>query len=348
MNRRLSMFTLIISAVLMLALSLPALAAGKGTVEDPYVWRMAGMYARGISYGRLYETFAQDVKRLSGGRMVIEVMYDNEGINTAEVLNAVRTGLIEVANPLQSMHAGEFPAGVVDLGLPDGPKNEAELRALYEEGGWLETMREAYGSIGCYYLGELLYPATWLLTKEPINTLEDIKRMKIRCPGAYGEKIAKLGGSPVTMSLSEVYSSLASGLLDGVDGCTMVEHYESKTYEMAKYAYPLPVANSQSCGIVVNLEAYNKLSDDLKAILIAATQMSAIDTSIKAVVWGKEAENKMFANGLKWGPQPSEEDVKKWEAAGRAVWDDYAKKDAFSKKLLEQQSVFMKTLGYDF
>ena len=38
-----------------------ALAAGKGTPEDPIVWRMGGLYARGIAYGKTYEAFAENV-----------------------------------------------------------------------------------------------------------------------------------------------------------------------------------------------------------------------------------------------------------------------------------------------
>jgi|GEM_PF-287117 len=348
MNYRLSSVTIIVYIVLMLTLSPFALAAsGRGTVDDPLVWRMGGLYARGVSYGKTYETFAENVKRLSGGRMIIEVMYDNEGINASELLSAVSSGLLEAANPFQALHGGEFPAGVVDLGLPDGPSNLLEIRALYREGDWLNIVRKAYASIGVYYLSEAPYPGTYLLTKTPVNSLEDLKKMKIRCPGAYGAKLQNLGVNTVTMSLSEVYSSLASGLLDGVDGCTILDHYEIKSYEMAKYIYKLPVANSQSIGIVVNLEAFNKLPDDLKAILEASGELFGNDGANKSVVWEREALNKMLKAGLQWSPDPSAEDIKAWEGAGRKVWADYAKKDAFSKELIDAEIKFMKNLGYD-
>jgi TRAP-type mannitol/chloroaromatic compound transport system substrate-binding protein len=341
-------FLALLTALTLTLCSGTVLAAGQGTVDDPIVWRMGGLYARGVSYGKTYEYFAENVKRLSGGRMIIEVMYDNEGISASELLSGVRTGLLEMANPFQALHAGEFPAGVVELGLPDGPEDLLEIRAMFREGGWLEGMRKAYASIGVYYLGEAPNPGTFLLTKTPINSLEDLKQMKIRCPGAYGQKLANLGASTVTMALSEVYSSLASGLLDGVDGCTILDHYEIKSYEMAKYIYKLPVANSQVIGLIANLEAFNALPDDLKAILEGATEMYANDVLEKSVVWERDALNKMLAAGLQWSPEPSPEDVKSWHEAGRKVWTEYAQKDAFCKELLDLQTKFMKELGYDF
>jgi TRAP-type mannitol/chloroaromatic compound transport system substrate-binding protein len=325
-----------------------AWAKGAGTAEDPIVWRMGGLYARGVSYGKTYGDFAENVKKLSGGRMIIEVLYDGEGFSASELLSAVKTGLLEMANPFQALHAGEFPAGVIELGLPDGPEDLLEIRAMFREGGWLEAMRRAYASIGVYYLGEAPNPGTFLLTKTPIINLSDLTKMKIRCPGAYGKKLANLGASTVTMALSEVYSSLASGLLDGVDGCTILDHYEIKSYEMAKYIYKLPVTNSQVIGLIANLDAFNALPDDLKAILEAATEMYANDVLEKSVIWERDALNKMLAEGLQWSPEPSPEDVAAWHAAGRKMWAEYAATDEYCKELLDLQSKFMKELGYDF
>ena len=349
MKRILSVaLSLVVSTAMLITLAVPAFAAsGKGTKEDPIVWRLSGLYTRGIAFAKTYETFATNVEQMSGGRMKIEVSYDGEGVPASELLTAVSTGLIEVGNPYQALHAGEFPAGVVEIGLPDGPESFLELRAMYYEGGWLEAMREAYASINCYFLAEAPQPATYLLTKKPINSLEDLKKMKIRCPGAYGMKLNNLGASTVTMALGEVYSSLASGLIDGVNGCNLVDHHDIKSYEMAKYLYKLPVANAQMFNLICNMDAYKALPDDLKRIVEVSAEITGNDSANKAVVWEKEALKSMLAAGLQYSPDPSPEDVKKWHEAGRKVWEDYAKKDKYCKKLLDLQTAFMKRLGHD-
>ena len=346
---------LAVSAMLILALSLPAMAQSKkvtvrgaGTVEDPIVWRMGGLYPRDLSYGRTYEAFADSIKRLSGGRMVIEVIHDYEGIHAQDILSALRIGQIEMANPFMALHAGEFPAGGVDLGLPDGPSDLLEVRAMYREGGWMELVRRAYESVNARYLSEAIYPGIYLMTKKPVNSLADLKNMKIRCPGVYGEKLKNLGAIPITMPLGEVYSGLTSGLIDGVSGCAILDHYEIKSYKVAGYLYKLPVADYQSCGLMANLDAYNALPDDLKAVVEAAAELFGNDQSNKTVIWEREALQAMMKDGLQYSPSPSREDTRLWKEAGRKVWTQYAEKDQYCKDLIEAEINFMKQLGYTF
>jgi TRAP-type mannitol/chloroaromatic compound transport system substrate-binding protein len=322
-------------------LPIPANAA-----EPQLKWRMAVLYPRGASFGVTYQPFADAVARMSGGRLQITVVYDGEGIPATEVFNATKTGLVEMGQPYQALHAGEFPAGVVELGLPGGPGNILELRALFREGGWDKILRRAYGSHNIYWVGEAPQPATYLLTKKPINKLSDLNKLKIRCPGAYGRMMANLGASPVTVAFAEVYTSLASGLVDGVDGCNLVDHYTGKFYEVAKYMYPLPLTAAQVSPIIVNMDAWKKLPDDLKAIVDAAMHMFGDDQQNKTVVWEKEALVKMKQGGLKMSPTPSEADVKKWMEAGKKTWAEYEAKDQFCKELIETQAAFMKKLGY--
>lgn len=355
MNRRVSLIAaLAVSTLLVIALSWPAMAESKkvtvrgtGTVEDPVVWRMGGLYPRGLSYGRTYDDFANSVERLSGGRMVIEVIHDFEGIHAQDLLSALRIGQIEMANPFMALHAGEFPAGGVDLGLPDGPSDPLEVQAMYREGGWIELVRKAYESVNARYLGEAIYPGIFLMTKKPVNSLADLKNMKIRAPGVYGEKLKNLGAIPVTMPLSEVYSGLTSGLIDGVSGCAILDHYEIKSYHVAGYLYKLPVADYQSCGLIANLDAYGALPDDLKAIVEAAAGLFGNDQSNKTMVWEREALHAMLNDGLQYSPSPSSEDTRLWKEAGRKVWDQYVGKDQYCKELIEAEINFMKQLGYD-
>ena len=207
--------TLILSAAAFLVPAIAGAATLNPTAEKPVVWRMGGLYARGVSYGKTYQAFADNVKRMSGGRLVIEVIYDGEGVPAAEVLSAVRSGLIEVANPFQALHAGEFPAGVVELGLPDGPRDFLEIRAMFREGGWLAAIRKAYASIGVYYLSEAPQPGTYLMTKKPIKSLNDLKEMKIRCPGAYGMKLANVGAPRAPRPLPEFSAPRPPGFWGG-------------------------------------------------------------------------------------------------------------------------------------
>ena len=315
------------------------------SADKPIKWRMANLYPRGIAYGPVYQEFCDAVNRMSGGRLMIDAIYDGEGVNATEVWSAVKSGIVEMGAPYMALHAGEFPAGVVGIGLPGGPSETGELMALWHEGGWLDIMNKATEKHGIYCLTEAMQPGTYLLTKKPINNLDDLKNMKIRAPGAYGKMLRQLGASPVVIAFAEVYTSLATGVVDGVDGCNLVDHRDGKFYEVAKYMYPLPLTGAQVSPLIVNLKAYNSLPDDLKEILKAASYYHGFLSAYKSVVWEKEALQEMINKGLKMSPPPSEADKKKWQEAGIAIWPEYEAADATSKQMIEAQRVFMKKMG---
>jgi TRAP-type C4-dicarboxylate transport system substrate-binding protein len=206
-------------------------------------------------------------------------------------------------------------------------------------------MNKATEKHGIYCLAEAMQPGTYLLTKKPINNLDDLKNMKIRAPGAYGKMLRQLGASPVVIAFAEVYTSLATGVVDGVDGCNLVDHRDGKFYEVAKYMYPLPLTGAQVSPLIVNLKAYNSLPEDLKEILKAASYYHGFLSAYKSVVWEKEALQEMINKGLKMSPPPSEADKKKWQEAGIAIWPEYEAADATSKQMIEAQRVFMKKMG---
>jgi len=331
---------------LILGLIVTMLPASSLAGAKPIEWKFGTVYPRGVSWGNVYHSFCENVKRMSGGRLIINDIYEGEGITATEILDSIRSGLIEMGAPYQALHVGELPAGIIELGLPGGPTKIVELMTLFQRTAWKETLRNAYATNNTYWLGIYFQPGTYVLTKKPINSLDDFKKLKIRCPGAYGKMLRYLGASPVVMAIAEVYTSIATGALDGVDGCNLVDHFDGKHHEVAPYMYPLPITGAQCCPVVVNMQAFKKLPDDLQTILEQAAIVHAVDQTTWGFIWEREALQTMIKEGLKMSPKPSEEDKARWAKAGRKVWGDYEKKDKFSKELIKIQSDFLKKIGY--
>ncbi|UTW01986.1 TRAP transporter substrate-binding protein DctP [Amphritea atlantica] len=321
------------TSALAVTLGLSTLAADVSAAE--HNWRFSNLYGRGTAFGEVYESLAKNIETGSEGRIKVQVLYSGEGVGTSGLLGAVKSGLVTMGAPFQSMHAGELPAGVVEIGLPGGTDDPAELNALFHEKGWDKVLTKAYGSQGLVWLEPYIQPPVYILTKKEIKSVEDFKGLKIRAPGAYGKFLRNLGASPVSLSWSEIYTSLATGVIDGSIGSNMIDHRDGNHVEVAKYMYKLPLAGAQVLPIVVNRNAWKKLPEDLQAVVRKATEQHAADQLRLSKKWESEAVAEMEAKGLKWSPEPSDADRKAWAEAGAGLWDEYAESDKYSKELID-------------
>lgn len=318
--------------------------ASPAVAQSNLRWRMANLYPRGVSFGAVYQAFADSVEAMSGGRLAIDIVYDGEGVGATEVLGAVSSGLVEMGAPSPFLHAGEIPAGVVQLTIPGAPTDFTHLNALFYEGGWNETLRGAYAEHGIHYLAPAFQPGVYLITKEPITSLADIESKVLRAPAAYGKFMRNLGAKPVVMAFSEMYPSIATGVIDGAASSNLIDYADINLVEIAKYMYPLPVTGAQAGSLVVNQDNWSKLPSDLQAIMEHAAAWHGMLSANKSTVWVRESVNKLEAGGLVWGSEPDAGDRKKWTAAGADLADEYAAADTWSAKLIDQQRVFMKTM----
>lgn len=317
-----------------------AVTLGLGTLASTahaadHNWRFANLYSRGTAYGEVYQNLADNIETMSNGRIKVQMLYAGEGIGQTGILGSVKTGLIAMGAPFQSMHAGELPAGVVEIGLPGGTDDVGELSTLFHEKGWAPILKEAYGSQGLVWLDPYIQPPVYVITKEPITSVEDFKGLKIRAPGAYGKFLRNLGASPVSLSWSEIYTSLSTGVIDGSIGSNIIDHRDGNHVEVAKYMYPLPLAGAQVLPIVVNHNAWKKLSPDLQAIVKGATAIHAQEQMTKSILWESQAVADMEAKGLQWSAEPSAADKAAWKEAGLGLLDEYAASDKYSKQLVD-------------
>jgi len=323
------------------ALGAGMLAAAQPAKAADVTWRMANLYPRGTSFGVVYQGLADWVSAASGGRMQIDVLFDGEGVGATEVLQATAAGLVEVGCPYMALHSGEMPAGIVELGLPGGARYLDGLLALFYRGGWIETLREAYASIGLHYVGPYFQPAVYMITRDPIASLDDLKGRKLRAPGGYGKYMAQFGVQPVTMAFSETYTALATGVIDGCCSSNLIDYRDGKFYEIAKHFYPLPATQSQVSPVVVNKAKWDELPADLQAAFTLAVVWHGQGQANESTLSTGAAVKEMEANGMVWLPTPSAEEQAKWKAAADALLPEYEASDPFSAKLIQQQREFL-------
>ena len=219
-----------------------------------------------------------------------------------------------------------------------------EQYAWFYYGGGMELMQKAYKKHGI-----LAYPGGntgnqmggWF--RKEINTLDDLKGLKMRIPGFAGEVMAKLGLSVTNIAPGELYTSLERGTIDALEWVGPGMDVSMGFHKIAPYYYTGWHEPATELQFMVNEEAYNKLPKDLQQILLTAMRVSAYDMYIQNYHMSSEAWANMLTEfptiKVKTFPKPVMDAMKK---ANAELLEEVKKESPIVKEVLESQEAYQK------
>jgi TRAP-type mannitol/chloroaromatic compound transport system substrate-binding protein len=108
--------------------------------------------------------------------------------------------------------------------------------------------------------------------KKPINSLADLKGLKMRIPGLGGEVMKKLGVNPVLLPAGEIYTALERGTIDATEWVGPALDRMMGFDKVAKYYYTGWHEPGSILEITFNKARWEKLSNEHKAIITAASE----------------------------------------------------------------------------
>jgi TRAP-type C4-dicarboxylate transport system substrate-binding protein len=215
----------------------------------------------------LLPAFAKEVKEKTGGNVTVELypggqLYGHE--ETAEALQrgGVEMGLLSINHWVgfdPTFCWNDYPFLVPDLDY-----------FIQRESKILPITEKSLQRINVKLLSFVPYSNTCIATKVSVQKPGDVKGLRIRgVSDPFFDAIKAWGGVPAAISASEMYDAMAKGALDGVmTGWESVE--KRKLFEVTKY-----VAGPTSAsiwGIFINQKTWNKLSQDVKAVIETAAK----------------------------------------------------------------------------
>jgi TRAP-type mannitol/chloroaromatic compound transport system substrate-binding protein len=224
------------------------------------------------------ENLARRIEVASNGRLKIKVYGAGELVPAFEVFDAVSRGTVEMGHDASYYHKGKVDAAQYFTAIPFG-MNFLELTGWLYYGGGLELWRELYAPFNLmpFPCGNTGVQMGGWFNKE-INSLDDLKGLKMRIPGMGGEVLRRAGGTPVTMPGSEIFTSLQTGAIDATEWVGAYNDVSFGLHKAAKYYY-YPGWQEPGAGLecIVNVDAWNSLPADLQAIVEISCQAITID-----------------------------------------------------------------------
>ncbi len=248
--------------------------------EQTYQWKMVTSWPKNFpGLGMAPEKFANYVNEMSNGRLTIHVYGAGELVPGFEVFDAVSQGTVQMGHSGAYYWKGKIPAAPIFGALPFG-MTATELNAWLHYGGGLALWREQYKPFGIIPMAGGTTGAQfggWF--KKEINSIEDLKGLKMRIPGLAGDVLKKAGAIPVNLTGGEIFSSLQSGAIDATEWVGPYNDLAFGFYQAADYYYT-SVWHEPTAGLefLINEKAFNALPKDLQKIIEVAARAVNEDT----------------------------------------------------------------------
>ena len=246
---------------------------------ESYQWKMVTAWPKNFpGLGTAAERLAERVKVMSNGRLTIKVYAAGELVPPLEVFDAVSRGTAELGHGAAYYWKGKVPAAQFFTAVPFGLSTN-EMNAWLSKGGGQALWEEAYAPFGVKPLavGNTGMQMGGWYNKE-INSLDDLKGLKIRMPGLGGEVLSRLGATTVNLPGGEIFTALQTSAIDATDWVSPYNDLAFGLHKAAKfYYYPGWQEPQAVLELLINQKALDSLPADLQAILTEATRAANQD-----------------------------------------------------------------------
>jgi TRAP-type mannitol/chloroaromatic compound transport system substrate-binding protein len=251
------------------------LTAGVANAKADYKWKMVTTWPKNFpGLGTAANKLAALIGEMSGGRIKVKVYGAKELVPAFETFDAVSRGTAEMGHGAAYYWKGKSEAAQFFSTVPFGLTAQ-EMNAWMYYGDGLKLWQELYADFG-------LVPAPagntgvqmggWF--NKQINSLEDMKGLKMRIPGLGGEVLKRLGGTPVNLPGGELFTSLQSGAIDATEWVGPYNDLAFGLHKAAKYYYyPGFHEPGTTLEAIINQKALEALPKDLQSIVLNACRV---------------------------------------------------------------------------
>jgi len=312
--------------------------------QQPIRWRCQSMWSSAELTYKAFVDFCDRVKANTGGRLVIEPFAAGAVTGVFETLDAVTAGVLQAQSSWPGYFSGKDAGLAVISDFVFGYQHPHQAEAWFYYKGGLDMLRQAYARYNAYPVGVSWWGVESIVSKKPIPTMADVKGIKFRSPqGMTAEILTKLGASIVVLPGGEVFSALDKGVVDGADWATPSMNQRMGFFDVAKYSvklyHSMPVQE-----FTVNMDAWKKLPDELKAILQSTTREWTWDQVQRVAVDDVRAQKEFAAKGVKqivW----NDAEMDRIRTLAHKTWEDWSKKTPLAKQAYDSQLAWLKDLG---
>ena len=326
-----------------LALGAGLSATGTANAKAEFKWKMVTTWPKNFpGLGTGANNLAQLIGEMSAGRIEVKVYGAKELVPAFEVFDAVSRGTAEMGHGAAYYWKGKNEAFQFFSTVPFGMTAQ-EMNGWLYYGDGMKLWEEGYAPFGVIpaAAGNTTVQMGGWFNKE-INSLADLKGLKMRIPGLGGEVLKRLGGTPVNLPGGELFTALTSGTIDATEWVGPYNDLAFGLYKAAKYYY-YPGFHEPGTVLeaVINKQAFDKLPDDLQSIVRNACRIVNLDMAAEYAARNPGALKQLIdQHGVDVRSYPADV-IAQLKKVSEEVVAEVAAKDAFTKRVYESYKSFL-------
>ena len=238
-------------------------------LKNSYEWKMVTTWPKNFpGLGTGAQRVADNITSMTDGRLQVKLFAAGELVPAFECFDAVRE------NKAQIFHASPYYWINKDKSMPffgavPGGFTAQEHNAWIHYADGQKLWDKLYSQFGLkpFMAGNSgTQMGGWFLNE--INSVADFKGLKMRIPGLAAEVLNRMGGTAVALPGGEIMPALQSGAIDATEWVGPWNDLAFGFYKITKFYYgPGFHEPSSVLECTFNLDAYNSLENDLKAIV---------------------------------------------------------------------------------
>lgn len=318
--------------------------AGSVGEQQHFRWSMVTSWPKNLpGTGVAAENFARMVREASGGRLQIRVYGADEIVPAMGVFDAVSSGSVEMGHSASYYWKGKIPSAQFFTTIPFG-LNAQEMNGWLHYGGGLELWREIYAPFNVipFAGGNTGVQMAGWFNKE-INSVADLRGLRMRIPGLGGEVFRRAGGTAVNVAGGEVFTAMQTGVIDAVDWIGPYNDVAFGLHRVARYYYyPGWQEPGAALELIVNKTAFESLPEDLQHIVTQAARAVNQDMLDEYTSRNNRALQQLAADESVELRRLPDDVLARFHEAALAIYRETAEKDAVFARIYNNYMEYMK------
>lgn len=332
-----------------LGISLGLALGASGAEAETTLKVQTSTQSGGYSFDYLKDNWAPRLEAMTGGEVKIEFFPIRSVVDRKETPEAVMAGVLSGDLTSVAYFSGRDPAFAILGDMIAGYDSPEQIQTFCRHGGgrdalqslWDATLPEALHVVGC---GPVSKEA--LVSKVPINGVDDLKGLKIRSPSGLAATVFKAAGAaPASIPFSDVFTSLEKGVIDAADASAYINNHKNGFHQIAKYPLYPGIHSMAIHQFTINKGVWDGLTDAQRLALETWYYAAYDDLRRQLDLQDKAQASADRAAGdvqvIDW-PQAERD---KFREIAVSAWEETAAKSPQARAALDAHYKFMRAIG---